>query len=373
MLHGCLQWGPAVLRRRWKVRGAPPPTHVLFCIADHHEPFRREIGVDGVVRGGCSVEEALARMKQWQQAFRATVTDIRDTDGFVPRHTFFYPWDEYDPDVLARLSGFCRAGYGEVEVHLHHRNDTQKGVSEKLVACRDTYAAEHGLLGRVDDQARFAFVHGNWALCNSRPDGDWCGVNREISILRKAGCYLDLTYPSAPSPTQPHIANDIYYGGDPPPRRSGHRYLGPARVGGEPPPDSLLMASGPLALDLCYRRGRRIPRLENGELTERNPPVLERFAAWQRIRVHVTGRPEWLVVKLHTHGLDGRSAGGVTGATARAFYLNLQAHCEAEGMGLHFVTARELYNIIKAAEAGKGGNPGAWREYAVAAPPACRA
>ena len=36
---------------------------------------------------------------------------------------------------------------------------------------------------------------------------------------------------------------------------------------------------------------------------------------------------------------------------------------------LHYVTAREAYNIIKAAEAGKSGDPGAWRDFVLPPPP----
>jgi len=32
---------------------------------------------------------------------------------------------------------------------------------------------------------------------------------------------------------------------------------------------------------------------------------------------------------------------------------------------LHYVTAREMYNIIKAAEAGENGDPGQYRDYEV--------
>ena len=36
---------------------------------------------------------------------------------------------------------------------------------------------------------------------------------------------------------------------------------------------------------------------------------------------------------------------------------------------LHYVSAREAYNIIKAAEAGKSGDPGAWRDFILPPPP----
>lgn len=36
---------------------------------------------------------------------------------------------------------------------------------------------------------------------------------------------------------------------------------------------------------------------------------------------------------------------------------------------LHYVSAREMYNIIKAAEAGKAGNPAAYRDFELPRPP----
>jgi hypothetical protein len=47
----------------------------------------------------------------------------------------------------------------------------------------------HGLLRKdpVTGQVLYAFIHGNWALCNSRPDGRWCGVKEEIKILLETG------------------------------------------------------------------------------------------------------------------------------------------------------------------------------------------
>jgi len=36
---------------------------------------------------------------------------------------------------------------------------------------------------------------------------------------------------------------------------------------------------------------------------------------------------------------------------------------------LHYVSAREMVNMIRAAEAGKSGNPGDYRDYEISAPP----
>ena len=70
---------------------------------------------------------------------------------------------------------------------------------------------DHGLLRQQDGRTVFGFIHGNWALDNSRPDGKWCGLNGEIALLRELGCYADFTMPSIPSPTQGRIVNQIYW------------------------------------------------------------------------------------------------------------------------------------------------------------------
>ena len=39
----------------------------------------------------------------------------------------------------------CRAGYGEVEIHLHHDHDTAEGLRLKLLEFKKTLAERHGL------------------------------------------------------------------------------------------------------------------------------------------------------------------------------------------------------------------------------------
>lgn len=369
MLRGVHKWGWGYLRQRLRVMGQPNPKHLVFCVADHFEPFQRQIRLDGSIRGGFDTDTALQRVLQWCKAYRKTVAGITDDDGRSPQHTFFYPWDEYDPKLVDAVGLFCRQRYGEVEVHLHHRSDTVQALQDRLGVCRETYAHEHGLLGRyADESAGYVFVHGNWALCNSRPDGDWCGVNRELAVLRATGCYMDCTFPSAPSPTQPCFVNRPYYGADPVEGRRGHRFLTPVRVGQEVPVDGLLMLPGPLGI-CAGEPGRRGPRLENGELTQVHPPTQTRYRYWRRLQIHVAGAPEWCFVKLHTHGLDAASRDGIVGEPMRVFHEQLRAWCHADGMQLHYATAREMYNIIKAAEAGHTGNPHAWRDWVVGVPP----
>ena len=86
-----------------------------------------------------------------------------------------------------------------------------------MLAFKELLADRHGLLARRRDTGElpYGFIHGNWALDNSRPDGRCCGVNNELAILRETGCYADFTLPSAPSPAQTAKINSIYYAGHP--------------------------------------------------------------------------------------------------------------------------------------------------------------
>ena len=77
----------------------------------------------------------------------------------------------------------------DVEIHLHHRHDTSQSLQDKLEHYRETLFHRHGLLAKgAAGQITYGFIHGNWALDNSHPQGDHCGVNDEISILRETGC-----------------------------------------------------------------------------------------------------------------------------------------------------------------------------------------
>ena len=58
------------------------------------------------------------------------------------------------------------------------------------------------------------------------------------------------------------------------------------------------------------------------------------------------------------------------GAETSAFHRDvLAAYNDGERYRLHYVTAREMTNIIHAAEDGRTGNPGQYREYGLGRPP----
>lgn len=365
------RWLPTYLGRQilgvlsWR---RVPVRHLILCIADHYEPFGRMLE-PAEVFSQREVDAAHARIEQWAQHYAACYAAFRDSSGRAPRYTFFYPWDEYHPEILALLQSYVQQGWGEVEVHLHHRDDNADSLAAKLTNCRDTYANVHGLLGRdPSGNSAFAFVHGNWALCNSRPDGDWCGVDHELAVLKQVGCYADLTFPSAPSETQPRIVNSIYYGRD---HESGcgHIRTQDVSVGGTDLASDLMMIQGPLGINIAALAAGGKPRIENGEFTVRNGGRADRLATWLGTRVHVKGFPECAIVKLHTHGLSKRGGGGYSVKALAGLLEVVQGVCRERAIRLHYMTARELYNVIRAIESGKGDDAFDDRDSIIKPPP----
>jgi hypothetical protein len=253
-----------------------------------------------------------------------------------------------------------------VEYHLHHDGDTEaslRGDIERHIAAM----ASHGHFSRSGGRPRYAFIHGNWALANPRADGRWCGVDREIPLLFETGCYADFTFPSAPDESQPGIVNRIYWPEGDLARARAYEQGRPARVG-EVRRDRILMIEGPLAPSL---RRHRVPvRVEYGALTAVDPATAWRVRTWVSQGIHVEGRPEWVFVKVYTHGAPEAQAASLLGDGGRALHRALARYNDGRRYVLHYVTAREMYNIAIAAMEGKSGNPARYRDHALPPPPA---
>ncbi len=350
------RWLVPYLSQVSKRRGPRPgePVHLLLCIADHYEPKH----------GNAPRELARARVERWLTEYPRQFSRFRDSDGRPPRHTFFFPAEEYEPEHVAMLARLCRLGFGEVEVHLHHDRDTAEGLRHTLRAFKAELAGRHGLLARRrgSQDLAYGFIHGNWALCNSRPDGRWCGVNDELAVLRATGCYADFTLPSAPSPTQTPKVNSIYYACDVPGRPRSHD-TGVDVGAGPAPADGLLLVQGPLLLDWGRPRWG-LPRIENACLQAGQPPTAERLRLWLKARVQVPNRPDWFFVKLHTHGAKEANADLLLGDPMVRFHETLAQWAEQfPWFHCHYVTAREMYNLARAAEAGWQGTVDSARDF----------
>jgi hypothetical protein len=339
---------------------APAPDgvrHLLFAICDHYEPLW----------GNVDRDVGRARVRAWSDEYPRLGEEFSDADGRPPRHSFFFPGEEYAPEYLDALAELAARDLGEVELHLHHDRDDRERLREKIVSYLESYAG-HGHLSRASDgKLRYAFIHGNWCLANARDDGRWCGVDDEIPLLFETGCYADFTFPSAPDSCQPNIVNRIYWPSGDLTRRRAYEQGEPARVG-HVKDDRILMIQGPLAL--ARRPGSFKMRIEGAALTANDPPTASRVKSWVDRQITVEGRPEWVFVKVHTHGAPERQAAALLGEPIRELHRVLgNEYNDGTTWRLHYVTAREMFNIAMAAIHGQGGDPNVYRDYILPPPP----
>jgi len=337
----------------------PRHRHLLFGICDHYEPLWGK---------ETDFEQGLARVQAWQDGYPKMAEPYRDADGMKPRHSFFFPGEQYAPEYLEPLADLARAGYGEVELHLHHDGDTDASLRADLANYLDKIAS-HGHLSRnANGGYQYAFIHGNWCLANARADGRWCGVDNEMQLLFETGCYADYTFPS-PEESQPGQVNTIYWPTGNQSRRRAYETGVEARVGVRQH-DRLLMITGPLAL--TKRPGQNRVRIESSAIDAGDPTSPERLRSWVAQNIHIAGRPEWVFAKIHTHGAPEGNAEVLLGNQGRELHETLANEFnDGDRWTLHYVTAREMYNIALAAMDGKTGSPGQYRDYEVQRPPVC--
>lgn len=350
-LRGCLTKKPI----------AEGPTHIMFCFVDHYEP-------QWAIKDDIATERK--RVDRWMVDYPRLCAKHADADGKFPQHTFFYPEEEYREEHLSKLAQLCKSGYGEVEIHLHHDNDTSENLRQTLSGFAKLLHGQHGLLPVFPEtnQPAYAFIHGNWCLCNARKDGRWCGVNDELIVLKETGCYADFTLPAAPTESQTAKINSIYYAQDNAGRPKSHNTGVDVKVGGKPWGD-LMIIQGPLTLNWKKRKFGFMPRIEAGDMRGQTPPTQERVDLWVNANIHVQGRPNWVFIKIHTHGTQEQDMETLLGSQTDEMFSYLEdKYNDGKQYVLHYVTARETFNIIKAAEAGLDGNPNAYRDYMLKPP-----
>lgn len=331
----------AIRKRLYRIGGSSEPAHIFFCICDHFEPYC----------GGADKKTARNRINRWLDEYPKIADRFKDSDEEILKYSFFYPVEEYEYDDMKALADLCRAGYGEVEIHLHHDGDTSGHLRRTLVEFKNRLHGEHGLLpvDRQTGSVSYGFIHGNWALDNSRPDGKWCGVNDELSILLETGCYADFTMPSAPSDTQTRKVNSIYRAIDDPKKPKSHNW-GEDVVCGKKG-EGLLMIQGPLCLDWTKKKFHVLPRIENSGLYSSNPPTAFRLQNWISAGVRIEGFKHGVFVKLYTHGVEDDilkmllDEGGLE-------YLLSAIRAYSPESSIHFLSAREMANVVLAIEDG---------------------
>jgi hypothetical protein len=349
----------------WRALQSSPrgPVHLIFALADHFEPaIVPEDGYRRVPR-----DEQERRLESWTREYPKAIDGWRDRDGRPLVHTYFYPAEQYDQGLIEMLAEHCHAGWGEVEIHLHHgmqRPDTAENTRRLLTEYRDRLAFRHRCLAFEEGSTRpaYAFVHGNFALANSA-GGHFCGVDSEMQILAETGCYVDLTMPSGIwHRAQIAKTNSVYECALPLDQAAPHR-KGHDLTLGRVPKTLPLIVQGPLVADLRRSARAARPVLENGAITGANPPTLHRLSLWKQAQVRVAGRPDWLFIKVFCHSMNPTQKDAVVGDSFRNFLAALVNGAADRKETLHFVTAREMANILLAACDGCEGNPGDFRDY----------
>jgi hypothetical protein len=132
-----------------------------------------------------------------------------------------------------------------------------------------------------------------------------------------------------------------------------------------------MLIQGALLLNWRSRKWGLLPRIENSNLQGSQPPTARRLDLWLRARVQVPARPDWFFVKLHTHGAPEQNQPVLIGPAAVAFHESLARRArEDPRFHYHYVTAREMYNLARAAEAGWADTVEAARDYELVWPPA---
>jgi hypothetical protein len=302
-------------------------------LADHFEPLWKRP----------SETVAAERVMSWRQAWPEIAARHQDSTGRPPQYGFFYPEEEYRPELLDPLAEMTRMGIADVEVHLHHDNDTRSAFVEKVSRFTEALHAGHGLLRKHHGRLAFGFIHGNWALDNGRPDGLWCGLNDEISLLRDLGCYADFTMPAAPSPAQGGPVNAIFRVTDDPDRPRSYE-TGVPVVTGTPGTGDLTLIPGPLGV-LWRPGGRWKPRLDTGELASYARPTLERIRLWLSVAPRIGDHS---FVKLFAHGAQEGNAAALLGGDLARLFEGFRQVCSEVGTQLRYVTAWEMWLAVEA-------------------------
>lgn len=328
------------------------PTHIFFTLADHWEP-------------GSGPKNQLIAIN-WLKTFQNISDNHRDSTGRRFQYTWFYPIDNFDDVIIKELVESSKSGYGDIEVHWHHshRDKTETQYLADLDAGLAKFDAAGALSRNEDGSLNFVFIHGNWALDNSKPKGVHCGVDNEISILESRGAIADMTFPSAAGVLQPAIRAKVFFTDDTPNPRSFDNGR-PAQLG--IPDDGFLIVQGPLSIDL------RDPLLltEYGALDDARgtgfsgailrPSSGEQYFAdhrignWVKHGARIPGKEEWVFIKVHAHGVQHRDV-LLNGQLDRAL-ATLKEYATRNGIELRYVTAREMVNLITAITDGEIGKP----------------
>jgi len=320
---------------------------VCFLFIDHFEPEW----------GNADEPEQVQRVLAWEKAYVGASRGHKDSDGRPPQHTWFTPVSQVCPAAMQVVARWPASFLGEIEYHLHHGpSATEESIRRRILedtATLRTYGAI--------PMGRYGFVHGMYALAGGNPK--FCRVVSELDLLRETGCYADFSFPAIGAPSQPSQVNSIFYAssnGRPKPHDRGS----PAVVGQRG--QGLMIIPGPMSF------GPFLRVLDDAEVAPHYPPDPRRISRWLDAHVHVRGRPNWVFIAVHSHTAKPAIRNFLFAGPMQTLWSTLEKRFKRQRTRLHYVTAREAFNIIRAAEAGRDGNPADYRDFEISSPQAVR-
>jgi hypothetical protein len=111
--------------------------------------------------------------------------------------------------------------------------------------------------------------------------------------------------------------------------------------------------------------------MDDGDLAAYWPYEPVRMDRWLRAGVSLPGRPDRIFVKLHCHGCADWGRFALLDRELDALFTDLETRFnDGKRYRLHYVTLRELYNVIKATEAAADCSPDQARNWLLPAPAA---
>ncbi|MFH1894272.1 MAG: hypothetical protein ABIK83_16500 [Candidatus Zixiibacteriota bacterium] len=294
-------------------------------------------------------------MEQGLDSLAGVISNYTDSDSSIFRITFA---SRADSTRLKLLSDFCKSGLGEVEYLLRSEFDTAFDAGQMLDDDLDILKS-FGWAKTVDSEVCFTVLRER--PVSLRLDREICS---SLSQLAAQGCYFDLSESDRHSTSRLTSVNSIYLVST----RLDDAGLYSDKcelVAGKLGRGRLLVIDSPLLIDWSDWRDVYVPFVDDGKLT---PGILadsRRVNSWIRADVHVTGQPNWIFVKLVIDSLLNVEPASHLIASIDRMLEYLQRLPNDGQYRVHFVTAREMYNIARAAEAGMSGNADDFRDYLI--------
>jgi hypothetical protein len=156
---------------------------------------------------------------------------------------------------------------------------------------------------------------------------------------------------------QPSKINSIYYAFDDEKAKSYNSGVD-VSVGNRA--DGLMIMQGPVGFDVKKRY------FEWGAIEAWLELDVSRFANMLHMAPSVVGAEHVKFVKLHTHGIQSRNL--VLSHKFVKFWNDMSDYCKGNNIALHYASAREAYNIVKALEDGHVEDVEMFRNYVVGVP-----